>query len=69
MKDQNRNITRSMALAREMIGLAEEGQAESKDNGCLTLYGVVRDCGYRIMGEAEREKAAHRASGVWSETD
>lgn len=69
MKDHNRNIAKSIAMAKEMIGLADEGQAESRDNGCLTLYGLVRDCGYRIKGEAERERDAHRASGVWSEAD
>ena len=45
--------------------LADEGEANSRDDGCVVLYSVVRDCAYRIRAEAEREREAHKARGVW----
>lgn len=67
MQEQNGNIAKSMAIARDLIGFAEQGQAASNDDGCLLLYGLVRDCGYKIMSQAERERQEHRSRGVWSE--
>jgi len=67
MQIPNKNIRESLSLAKELIGFADHGQAESKDDGCLLLYGLVRDCGYRIREEAEREKRVHRSRGVWDE--
>ncbi len=55
----DRNIKRAIALADELLLLSWKGQAESRDLGCASLFGVVRDCGYRVRAEAEREKAAH----------
>lgn len=61
----NRNILRSLDLAKNMIILATQGEADSRDDGCMTLYGVVRDCAYKIKGVAERERLIHESSGRW----
>lgn len=63
----NSHIRRSLDLARDMIILANEGEADCCDDGCMALYGIVRDCAYRIRGVAEREKTAHQSSGRWDE--
>ena len=55
------NIERAIEMSREMLLLADEGQATSVDNGCAVLYGIMRDCAYRIRAEAQREQALHRA--------
>ena len=55
----DRNIKKAIALAEELLLLAWKGQEESRDPGCASLFGVVRDCGYRVRAEAERERAAH----------
>ena len=50
-----------------MIILSDEGEAESIDNGCALLYGVIRDCAYRIRAEAERERDQHIEQGNWEQ--
>ena len=65
----NDNIRRALKMATELVILADEGEAAMQDNGCGVLYGVVRDCAYKIRAEAERERDAHKAKGVWDEQD
>ena len=66
MRECNRHIVEALELAREMTILADEGEAAAKDDGCVVLYGVVRDCAYKIRIRAEREREAHAARGVWA---
>jgi len=61
----NKNIVAALDLAMRMVVLAEKGKAESSDNGCAVLFGVLRDCAYKIRKEAERERKAHQAIGNW----
>ncbi len=67
MRQDNANIRRVLQLAREMLILADEGQAAASDDGCLLLYGVVQDCAYKIRLAAERERRAHQENGQWLE--
>jgi hypothetical protein len=61
----NDNIRQTLEYARRLIILADEGEADARDDGCAVLYGVVRDCAYRIRSQAERERDAHKARGRW----
>jgi hypothetical protein len=61
----NAYIRQTLECARQLIILADEGEAASNDDGCAVLYGVVRDCAYRVRAEAERERESHRAAGRW----
>ena len=63
----NRNIRRALELARELTILADEGEGESQDDGCRLLYGVIRDCAYKVRAQASREKEAHMAKGTWEQ--
>lgn len=67
MQIPNDNIRASLRFARELIDFADRGQSHSQDDGCILLYGLVRDCGHRIRVEAERERRAHQSKGVWEE--
>lgn len=62
MRQDNANIRKVMQLARELLILADEGQAAARDDGCRLLFGVVQDCAYKIRLEAER--SAQRISEV-----
>ncbi len=64
-KHCNEFIRQALEYARNLIILADEGEAHCDDDGCAVLYGVVRDCAYKIRAEAEREREAHRNKGVW----
>ncbi|MBU8901389.1 MAG: hypothetical protein KOO69_01480 [Victivallales bacterium] len=61
----NEHIKESLDLVRNLIILADEGERDSRDDGCRLLYGVIRDCAYKIKNEAERERNAHEANNKW----
>ena len=63
----NYHIREAFELARELIILADDGEADSKDDGCVLLYGIIRDCAYKIRAQAEREREMHKARGLWEE--
>jgi hypothetical protein len=58
-------IRKVLNLANELTVLADEGEARCDDDGCAVLYGIVRDCAYKIRGSAEREKEVHQKMGLW----
>jgi len=61
----NKHIKETLDLVRSLIILADEGESDSQDDGCRLLYGVIRDCAYKIKYEAEREIDAHKNNKKW----
>jgi hypothetical protein len=61
----NRNVRRVLEIAGQMIVLAEEGDRDRDDGSCGILFGVLRDCGYRLRRLAEEERERRRAAGAW----
>lgn len=68
-KSGNQYIRKALDYARRLTVLADVGEGSSRDDGCAVLYGIVRDCAYKIRNSAEREREAHRLSGRWVEED
>lgn len=64
-KSCDENIKNTLKLAKNMISLAEKGDAEREDTGCGILYGVLLDSAYKIRKIAEVEKEAHIKKGWW----
>ncbi len=67
MQDDD-NIRKVIKLSREMLILADEGQASAEDDGCRLLFGIVQDCAYKIRLEAEREQRSHQRNGNGEES-
>ena len=65
MKACDRNIKNTIQLAKEMIELANKGDIDREDNGCGILYGILRDCAYKLKQLAETEKENHIKKGWW----
>ena len=61
----NEHIKETLKLVRRLIIQADEGERDSKDDGCRLLYGVIRDCAYKIKYEAERERKSHQLNNKW----
>ena len=61
----NNHIKQALEEVRALTILADEGEADSRDDGCVLLYGVVRDCAYKIKSQAERERKVHEELGIW----
>jgi hypothetical protein len=53
-------ITDAIKLAEEMLRMAENGILSCEDDSCLLLYGVIRDCGYKIRKTVEEEQVYTR---------
>ena len=64
---KNMCIGRALLLADELMSLADAGEAQSEDDGCAVLYGVIRDCGYAIRERARKERKLHELLGIWDD--
>ena len=69
MKECDRAIVQTLELVRQMIDLADYGDAVREDDGCGILYSVIRDAAFKIQKLAEAERQAHIRKGWWQETD
>jgi len=65
----NDHIKETLRMVRELLVLADKGDADRTDDGCGVLYGVMRDCAYKMRTEAQRECKAHKARGIWDEQE
>lgn len=65
MRKCNRHLTKAMEIVKGLIDLADEGERDAEDDSCLALYGIIRDCAYRIRNKVERERDSHIAQGKW----
>lgn len=63
MKPCDQNIKKTLALASEMIKLADQGDAEREDTGCGIIYGIMRDTAYKLIKLAQEEQKKHKAKG------
>jgi len=61
----NKHILDALDLACRLTILADEGETDAQDDSCVVLYGVIRDCAYKIRKLAEQERDAHIARGIW----
>ncbi len=52
-------IQEVLRTVRQLIILADQGEIDSQDDGCRVLYGIVRDCAYKMRAQAEHERALH----------
>ena len=49
-------VKEAMKLAEKMLKLAEKGMFNCEDDSCLMVYGIIRDCGYKIRRTVQQEK-------------
>lgn len=69
MRPCDKSIKRTLDLVRQMLDLADEGDAIREDTSCGVLYSVLRDSAYKVKQLAELEREAHKQKGWWKETD
>jgi hypothetical protein len=65
VRDCNRHLVEATEIVRSLIILADEGERDAEDDSCVVLYGIIRDCAYRIRHQAEKERDSHIAQGKW----
>lgn len=64
-KSYNSNLRQLINLTKEMLALADEGDRDREDNSCGIIYGVLRDCAYKLRTLAEQECEKHKVSNKW----
>ncbi len=69
MRPCNFNLKISLELSDEMLKLAEKGDLDREDSGCGILYGIIRDCAFKIRKVAEEEVQAHKKKGWWKDKE
>ncbi|GEM_PF-2024619 len=57
MDERQSLLKQAGGIANSMLELASEADEKCPDDGCRVLFGVMRDCAYRIQQEIEREQA------------
>jgi hypothetical protein len=67
VKPCDKNIKDTLQMANDMIDLANKGDLDREDTGCGILYGVLRDCAYKLKKLAETEKESHIRKGWWKQ--
>ena len=68
MKPCNSNLIKVMDISRDLLSIAEKGDADRDDDGCGVLYGLVRDSGYNLIRHTLNEIEKHKKSGKWEKT-
>jgi hypothetical protein len=63
----NENLQKTLNITRELMVLADQGDAVREDIGCGILYGTIRDCAYKIRSLAQAEITQHKKTGRWLE--
>lgn len=69
MNNSTKNILYVIKLSEQLLLIADKGDLQRKDDSCGVLYGIVRDCAYKIIDAAEKEKARHIQRGIWDNTE
>lgn len=62
---QRVEIEQILALSDEMMRLADRGEAEAEDSGCTILYGILRDCAYKLKKLARHRGVAPEPRNGW----
>lgn len=62
-------VKKALDLSRELIILADQGELKCSDNSPCVLFGILRDCAYKIKARAEEEKDKLKVAAKWNDTD
>ncbi len=65
MRACNEMLNKTLQLTELMVEVADQGDGVREDVGCGVLYGLLRDCAFKIRKLAEEEKEAHVKKGWW----
>ena len=65
MRKCNKHIFDALELSRKLTIIADEGERDAEDDSCVVLYGIIRDCAYKIRRRAEGEREKHITRGIW----
>ena len=59
-----KHISVAIELAEKMIQMSDHGVGTCDSDYCLLVYGVIRDCAYKIRGVAKHESQAIKGQNI-----
>lgn len=65
MNKANACILKVIKLCEALLSCADSGDLAREDETCGVLFGIVRDCSYKMLHAAENEQLLHIARGTW----
>jgi hypothetical protein len=65
MRASSRNIKGIIDLSRKLLFCADRGDIQRTDDSCGVLFGMTRDCAYKMLGMALKERELHIRNGTW----
>ena len=69
MRDCTKNIVSLIHQCRDLLICADRGDLQRNDESCGVLFGMVRDCAYKMLDLAQKERRSHIAKGTWDLND
>ena len=65
MRECSKNINGIIDLSRKLLFCADRGDIQRIDDSCGVLFGMTRDCAYKMLGMALKERDLHIKNGTW----
>ncbi|MBN1308935.1 MAG: hypothetical protein JXA18_13515 [Chitinispirillaceae bacterium] len=65
MRECDKAILDVIDLSAKLLFCADRGDLKRSDDSCGVLFGTVRDCAYRLLDLARRERELHIMKGTW----
>jgi len=55
MADCKKFLHEALEVSQRLMSIANEAETECDHDGCLVLFGIIRDCGYKIRVATEKQ--------------
>ena len=69
MSASTKNINGIISLSKRLLFCADRGDIQRTDDSCGVLFGITRDCAYKMLGMALKERELHIQNGIWDMND
>ena len=64
-----KHIKKALELSQKLSLLADKGDLECDADCSAVLFGVLRDCAYKIRERAEAERSRYKILGKWDNAE
>ena len=61
----NEHILNALKIANDLMSLANDAQLQTNDNDSNILFGVMRDCAYKLWREVARQHHHNKTTADW----
>jgi hypothetical protein len=55
MPDCKKFLSEALDISQKLMTIANEAETECEHDGCLVLFGIIRECSYKIRMATEKQ--------------